>query len=285
MSARPLMCDLCPIGLRGYALGLEEAMRVLHEVKSLVREAALARAFADRLEEWQHLANQPLAATAPAVPPPPPEPAPPPPAPRPRKPAAQAQVHQGPAQYNAKWTPERLDLLRAEYATADQAELLRRVNALPGPPIAGVDSMKVKALTLGLKRAAGRADGGVAKQRAGAANWSEDRRAVARERMQAVNARRLQAQAAAQDEPAAKPEPEAVPAPAQVPTSAAERASGEAIEEWLVATLQQQGVAQTEIDARLVPMSSRVLLNTANAHRRKLGLPEFEVVEGETAAA
>ncbi|WP_191085653.1 hypothetical protein [Roseococcus microcysteis] len=53
----------------------------------------------------------------------------------------------------ADWTPERLALLRAEYATAPTLEDLRgRINAMPGNPIASVDSMSYKARVLGLVR-------------------------------------------------------------------------------------------------------------------------------------
>ncbi|HEV7455763.1 MAG TPA: hypothetical protein VGN96_03225, partial [Roseococcus sp.] len=51
------------------------------------------------------------------------------------------------------WTEERLALLRAEYATVeDTGELLTRINALPGNPIASTESMRHKAASLGVRR-------------------------------------------------------------------------------------------------------------------------------------
>ena len=52
------------------------------------------------------------------------------------------------------WTEARLALLHADYATAPTLpELLTRINALPGNPIASTESMRRKAETLGLRRA------------------------------------------------------------------------------------------------------------------------------------
>ncbi len=52
-----------------------------------------------------------------------------------------------------EWTPARLDLLRAEYASAeDNRALLDRINALEGAPIASVKSMGLKASKLGLMK-------------------------------------------------------------------------------------------------------------------------------------
>ena len=54
-----------------------------------------------------------------------------------------------------EWTPARVDLLRAEYATAgDNRALFERVNALDGAPIASVKSMVLKASKLGLMKTA-----------------------------------------------------------------------------------------------------------------------------------
>jgi hypothetical protein len=51
------------------------------------------------------------------------------------------------------WTDARLAMLRAEFATADSTEgLLERINALPGNPIASVESMRHKASSLGMTR-------------------------------------------------------------------------------------------------------------------------------------
>ncbi len=176
------MCDLCPVGLRGYALGLEEAMRKLMPDASLRREAAIARAFADRLEE-----------------------------------RGQAGLAE---------------------AVAEAAPSL----TLGEPPALVAEAAAV---------------GGAPKREAGASGWSEERRAAYRERMKALNDRRKAA--------------------------AAEEGEGDTVEEWLVSTLLDQGVPQDEIDMRILQMSPRVLLNTANAHRRKLGLPEFAA--GERTAA
>lgn len=45
-----------------------------------------------------------------------------------------------------KWTPERLTLLRAEFPTCtDREALLARINALPGDPVASVDSLRKSA--------------------------------------------------------------------------------------------------------------------------------------------
>jgi hypothetical protein len=57
------------------------------------------------------------------------------------------------------WTEARLAMLRAEFATADSTEcLLERINALPGNPIASVESMRHKASSLGMTRPRGGAD-------------------------------------------------------------------------------------------------------------------------------
>lgn len=55
---------------------------------------------------------------------------------------------------SGEWTTARLDLLRAEHGDINQplATLLAKVNALPGNPIASVESMTCKARALGLKR-------------------------------------------------------------------------------------------------------------------------------------
>ncbi len=53
-----------------------------------------------------------------------------------------------------EWTPARVDLLRAEYATAeDNRALFERVNEMPGAPILSVKSMTLKAKRLGLRKA------------------------------------------------------------------------------------------------------------------------------------
>ncbi len=50
-------------------------------------------------------------------------------------------------------TPEREALLRAEYPDAvDGAALLARVNALPGPPVASHEALKMWAVKLGLRK-------------------------------------------------------------------------------------------------------------------------------------
>lgn len=54
-----------------------------------------------------------------------------------------------------EWTPARVDLLRAEYASAeDNRALLDRINALDGAPIASVKSLGLKASKLGLMKTA-----------------------------------------------------------------------------------------------------------------------------------
>jgi len=54
-----------------------------------------------------------------------------------------------------EWTPARLALLRAEYASAeDNRALLDRINALDGAPIASVKSLGLKASKLGLMKTA-----------------------------------------------------------------------------------------------------------------------------------
>lgn len=52
-----------------------------------------------------------------------------------------------------EWTEARLETLRAEYARAPLTDLLAAVNALPGCPIASIESLRVKAKRLGLRRA------------------------------------------------------------------------------------------------------------------------------------
>ena len=54
-----------------------------------------------------------------------------------------------------EWTPARLDLLRDEYASAeDNRALLDRINALDGAPILSVKSMSLKAKRIGLRKTA-----------------------------------------------------------------------------------------------------------------------------------
>lgn len=54
-----------------------------------------------------------------------------------------------------EWTPARIALLRAEYASAeDNRALLDRINAMDGAPIASVKSLGLKASKLGLMKTA-----------------------------------------------------------------------------------------------------------------------------------
>lgn len=64
---------------------------------------------------------------------------------------AKQQAHRS-SLHERKWTPERLAILRQEFPPClDRTALLARINALPGDPIAGVESMRAKAVTLGLR--------------------------------------------------------------------------------------------------------------------------------------
>lgn len=58
--------------------------------------------------------------------------------------------------FSSVWNPARLELLHAEYATADLEDLLQRVNAIEGlNPCASVDALREKATKLGLRRRLG----------------------------------------------------------------------------------------------------------------------------------
>lgn len=117
---------------------------------------------------------------------------------------------------SGEWTHARLDLLRAEYGDIQRPldAILLKVNALPGNPIASVESMRHKARALGLTRAIPQ----------------EERLA----RMNAARLEKASAKPAAPDHvpdttkmveadqptPTPEPEPEAAPAPPPPPEEA-----------------------------------------------------------------
>lgn len=116
-----------------------------------------------------------------------------------------------------------------------------------------------------------------------AQEWSEERRQRQREHMAALRAKGVtggrKPKAALSVAPVIAEPPPTPEAMSDVPAEGIEHATAEAIEEWLVAALLAQGLAQAAIDERIVQMSERVLLNTANAQRRLAGLPEFVVMQ------
>jgi hypothetical protein len=107
------------------------------------------------------------------------------------------------------WTEARLAMLRAEFATAETTHgLLERINALPGSPIASVESMRHKASSLGLSR-----------PRHGADPAHMARMNAARSEA-AARLREQKAQAEAAPEAEALPAPEPIEAPAPEPDAA-----------------------------------------------------------------
>jgi hypothetical protein len=74
-----------------------------------------------------------------------------PPAPKAPPPAQAAEGRQPSNTTPGKWSRERIALLAAEFPTCiDRADLLARVNELPGEPVASVGSMRHKAHELGI---------------------------------------------------------------------------------------------------------------------------------------
>jgi hypothetical protein len=123
-----------------------------------------------------------------------------------------------------EWTEERLAVLRAEYDTAETLEaLLARINAMPGNPIASVESMQARAKREGLRRKRRVDPAHMAKM---SALWRAKKAAIAG--AQASGLDQLQALAA---EVAPAPPAEAAPEPAPPPTTAAaQRARQRAIQ-------------------------------------------------------
>lgn len=99
-----------------------------------------------------HLQDGPGAELPPADAPPSAE-APPIPAPAPEPARAAGGTVPAASAFPAKWTPERLALFEREGPTAPSWQgMLDRLNALPGPPIASVESLREKACRIGLRR-------------------------------------------------------------------------------------------------------------------------------------
>jgi hypothetical protein len=74
----------------------------------------------------------------------------------PGKPAPAATAGTRPREYAGRaWTPERVEALRRDYATAELSKLEAKINAMPGHPVAGRHALLLKASKLGLRRGAG----------------------------------------------------------------------------------------------------------------------------------
>lgn len=150
----------------------EWAGTVLHVLRRLTMpEAAAPQGLARRLradlatgpapslaaEEAQpahhhHLQDGPGEELPPADAPPSAE-APPIPAPAPEPAQAAGGFIPAASAFPVKWTPERLALFERECPTAPSWQgMLDRLNALPGPPIASVASLREKACSIGLRR-------------------------------------------------------------------------------------------------------------------------------------